>query len=348
MRSLLSWEYRSERFSGTLKSAYLTERYRYYQFSGTDPDEGNAETALVRYEASVAFSRKSRLDGVVHYERTLGFGSNVGRQVRETASGALLWAQAFRKLHIELGIRQEITATYDSPLLFSAGLCYPIGKMLELKAGVSRNFRIPTFNDLYWSEGGNADLRPEDAMQYQAGIAFRSKSFEASANVYQIDIQDMIQWLPGTIALWLPQNVGRVRSYGGEAFADFHKDFGKTRISARGSYGYTVSENRATGKFLIYVPRNRATAALQASHGRISGGIHGSLTDEVFTRTDNNPRYNLDGYSVWDGDAQIRIGKTKNIAIGGQIRNIFDTRYAVVEGRPFPGRNYQLYINVTL
>jgi len=349
MRNLVSWEYRSNRFTSTLKAAYLTEHYRYYQFPDTpDPDDGKAETALLRYEVGVALSKKSRLDGVVQYDRTLGYGSNVARHLRETVSGALLWAQEIRKLHLELGLRQEITATYDSPLLFSAALSHPLGKTLEVKAGVSRNFRIPTFNDLYWSEGGNPNLRPEDALQYQSGVAFKSKNFEAAATLFLIDIKDMIQWLPGTTTFWLPQNVGHARSYGGEAFVDFHKDFGKTRIQARGSYGYTISGNRNTGKLLIYVPKHRGTASVGASRSRVSAGIQGSFTDQVFTRSDNNPRYNLDGYAVCDGDVHLGIGKSANIVIGAQIRNIFDTRYAVVEGRPFPGRNYQLYINVTL
>lgn len=41
-----------------------------------------------------------------------------------------------------------------------------------LKASVSRNYRFPTLNDLYFLPGGNPNLRNEHGFSYDAGVSF--------------------------------------------------------------------------------------------------------------------------------------------------------------------------------
>jgi iron complex outermembrane receptor protein len=46
------------------------------------------------------------------------------------------------------------------------------------------NFRIPSFNDLYWQQGGNPDLRPENAYQYELGQEIRFQTIRFSATTF--------------------------------------------------------------------------------------------------------------------------------------------------------------------
>lgn len=41
-----------------------------------------------------------------------------------------------------------------------------------VKASVSRNYRFPTLNDLYFLPGGNPDLKNEHGFSYDAGVSF--------------------------------------------------------------------------------------------------------------------------------------------------------------------------------
>ena len=48
---------------------------------------------------------------------------------------------------------------------------YPFAsRAFSVHAFAKRSFRMPTFNDLYYAEMGNARLRPESTNQYDVGI----------------------------------------------------------------------------------------------------------------------------------------------------------------------------------
>ena len=92
--------------------------------------------------------------------------------------------------------RKEASSDYDSPFLFSLGSSYIFNSFYNLKVNFSRNFRIPTFNDLYWETGGNPDLKPESSYQAEVGNVFTYKKFTLSETVYFIKIDDLIRWVP--------------------------------------------------------------------------------------------------------------------------------------------------------
>ncbi len=48
---------------------------------------------------------------------------------------------------------------------------------LYLNGFFKRIFRMPTFNDLYYTEIGNANLKPEKTYQYDLGMTFE-KTFK--------------------------------------------------------------------------------------------------------------------------------------------------------------------------
>ena len=59
-----------------------------------------------------------------------------------------------------------------TPALFAN--IYPFkGKWLSLRAYVKQSFRMPTFNDLYYTDLGNAALKPERATQFDVGLLLR-------------------------------------------------------------------------------------------------------------------------------------------------------------------------------
>ena len=74
------------------------------------------------------------------------------------------------------------------PAFFADYLLSERGNVVA-KASVSRNFRFPTLNDLYFLPGGNPDLKNETGVQYEAGLSFAtgkegSWSLSGSASWY--------------------------------------------------------------------------------------------------------------------------------------------------------------------
>jgi len=279
---------------------------------------------------------------------TDGTGSGIEESTRNIFSSALLMKHSpFDKFQYELGIRKEITENYESPLLFSVGTHYDFTDFYSLKMNISRNFRIPTYNDLYWAGAGNLDLNPETSNQVELGNHFKHKDFKFSLTGYYIQIDDMIRWLPSEGGVWRPKNEEKVETYGLEVLAGWNIEIFKNhQISASGTYAYTVSENMNTGYQLIYVPFHKATGSLTYTFKNFSIDYQLLYNGEVFTRSDNNFQYNMDAYTVSNLGLSYDFGKKNTYKIGARVLNIFEEEYQSVENRWMPGRNFNIYLNL--
>ena len=88
-----------------------------------------------------------------------------------------------------------------------------------------RIFRMPTFNDLYYTEIGNANLKPERTWQYDLGVAYGLqfgggflKSLKFRADGYYNTVTDKIIAYPtGQQFRWTMLNLGKVRIGGVES-----------------------------------------------------------------------------------------------------------------------------------
>ncbi|WP_088656156.1 TonB-dependent receptor [Geofilum rhodophaeum] len=89
---------------------------------------------------------------------------------------------------------------------------------LVMRAFCKKSFRMPTFNDLYYTDMGNAYLRPEYANQYNLGFVYeyanqeqRLKNFNFSIDGYYNYVKDKIIAYPkGQQFRWTMLNLGEV------------------------------------------------------------------------------------------------------------------------------------------
>lgn len=349
-RNLVEWTNVGNRFTSRLKAAYLHENYGYFENLQT-PASGYAtvETLIGKYDLAYNLSSNFMFNVIVDYSSANGRGSDISNNSRDIGSGALLLRhKVSEKVNYEAGIRQEITKNYESPLLYSAGIRYRPVSFYSVKLNGSRNFRIPTFNDLYWGDGGNPDLKPESSYQAELGNEFKFGKTKITVTGYYMKIRDMIQWLPGTTSTWFPVNVNRVESYGAEVLFESRRKFGQSEFTLNATYAYTVSENEKTQKQLIYVPFHKATANLAYNFRKFSANVQSLFNGEVFTRSDNNSRYNLDVYAVVNAGIGYDFGKSDVYRIGFQIANALDSEYETMENRPYPGRHYNVTLTLQL
>src|SRR3989339_911154 len=98
---------------------------------------------------------------------------------------------------------------------------HPFSKVnLSLSANLSKNYRYPSLNDLYWELWGNPDLLPEVSYSVESGMTWnllsKTKNFfiETEITGYYILMQDMIVWSPSSSssAIWIPENISEVAS----------------------------------------------------------------------------------------------------------------------------------------
>lgn len=341
-RHLLEWESQLSDVTSVLKFAFFNEDFQYTADTRTPrPTGASAQTLLARY--SLFYTYKAFDFNVLsEYNYSSASGDNVLSESRNIASFAFLTKHHWKKLTSEVSVRQEYSDVYDSPFLFSGALNYKFSEVISAKANVSKNFRIPTFNDLYWEGSGRTDLLPETSNQIEASLILSDpkNTHQLSFTGYYNDITNLIRWIPNSSNVWQPENVDEVETYGLEANLSSSYEFGMHRFDLRSLYAYTISENKQTGFQLTYVPKHKVTNSLTYSIDRFSVDVQNLYNGEVFTRSNNSAGDVLEDYWLWNAGISYAFPKLQNLKLSFQVRNVGDIAYQTVENRPLPGRHF--------
>ena len=345
-RSLVEWEVLAKKYDSKLRAAHIFEQFQFFP-SGLDVDIstiGKANRFTVNYDFTYRFSPKTSLKTVLDYTTTAGNGTNIERSTRNVFSAVALWNHKLTdQFSYGVQARQEVTENYDSPFLVGLGAEYAFAKAYTLSINASQNYRIPTFNDIYWRGAGavgNPELLPETANQLELGHRLIFKNIELGLQTYYNEVQDLIVWRPNAQGIWSPINVNATEHYGAELQVKYRYSFNKHALSARGNYAYTQAINKDTGDQLIFVPEQKTTASLGYQFKKWSAYYQFSYTDEVFTTSDNT--VTLEGYAVSNlGVEYLLFNKTNNkLRLALRANNILNKNYQTVAFRPNPGRNF--------
>ena len=250
------------------------------------------------------------------------------------------------------------------PAFFIDGVISKKGN-ITAKASVSRNFRFPTLNDLYFLPGGNPNLKKESGITYDAGFSFafaneEKYNLQGSVNWFDSYINDWILWLPTTKGFFSPKNIKDVHAYGIEVQSDFSALITKNlKLDLDATYSWTPSINegepissadQSVGKQLPYVPEHSATVTGRLSWNTWSFMYKWCYYSERFTMSSNDisltgklPVYFMNNITIEKGVSM----KLADISIKGSINNLFNEEYLSVLSRPMPGINFELFLGIT-
>lgn len=349
-RTMLEWSRIANKYTSKLKVASLQEQFRYFENKEkSNYSFGKVNTYLVNYNLNLKVSNKLQFKTVLDYNKYKGSGSSFGSPEREAFSATLLMNhKATNKIVYNLNVRKDFTSGFTSPFVFAVDAGYTVNKFYEVKLNASKNYRVPTFNDLYWNPGGNLNLVPESSYQVDLGHQFTHKHFNVKLNSYYINTSDLIQWQPNTSGIWSPKNVAKVNSYGAELEFETRFHFKAHHFNITSHYSYTVSENIETKKQLIYVPFYKANLAVAYSCKKFSVYYQYLYNGNVFTTTDNlrGRFYSLEAYAVSNIGFNYSVLKTKKqqLKAGVLIKNIYNKNYQNVAFRPMPNRNFNIQL----
>lgn len=236
---------------------------------------------------------------------------------------------------------------------------------LTIKASLSKNYRFPTLNDLYFLPGGNPDLKSEDGLTYDAGFSFNidfSKNIfvNFSANWFDSRIDNWIIWLPTTKGFFSPKNIKRVHAYGIESTIESGINFGKDwLLDLNASFSWTPSINRgekispadqSVGKQLPYVPKFSSSVTGKLSWHTWSLLYKWNWYSERFTMSSND--YTITGHLPQYFMNNMAIEKNfffsfLNLQLKLAVNNLFNEDYLSVLSRPMPGINFEFFIGIT-
>uniref|UniRef100_UPI0040565CE5 TonB-dependent receptor n=1 Tax=Alistipes sp. TaxID=1872444 RepID=UPI0040565CE5 len=289
-------------------------------------------------------------------------------QARVELSGAVSakWRPTDR-FGLSLVLREELFGTELSPIipaLFIDGVVSERGNVIA-KASISRNYRYPTLNDLYFLPGGNPDLRSESGWTYDVGASFAvgrkgQYSLSGSATWFDSYISDWILWLPTTKGFFSPRNIKDVHAYGIELKADGSLQFAREwELGLAATLSWTPSINtgeplteadRSVGKQLPYVPKYTATINGRLMWRGWTFQYKWCYYSERYTMSSND--YTLTGKLPVYFMSNISLEKSlsfswADLMFKGAINNLFDEEYMSVLSRPMPGINFEIFIGIT-
>lgn len=343
-RNLVEWDWLLGKITSKLKVAFLGEKYAYFENARTDNFEtSKTETALAKQDLVYQITPSILINSILEYTQTKGIGSQIGTNTRQIGAATVLFKQeVFRSFSYEFSGRKEVTSSYDSPFLFSFGTKNQFGKQYTVVTNFSRNFRMPTFNDLYWDGLGNPNLKPESSYQGELGQHLKFKNSSISGTVYYQKIDDLIQWKPNASGNWSPSNIAKATSYGAEVVLNWNKKIRDHALDFNANYGYTVSKDALSDKQLVYVPLHKFNSSLAYTFQRITLNYQYLFTGFVFTSSDNSRV--LEEYQVSNLGINYDFGNTTTYKLGFQVGNLWNKNYQTVSQRPMPGRNFNLYL----
>ena len=292
-------------------------------------------------------------------------GYDKGR-VELSGSVSAKWRPTER-LGVSFVLREEMFGTEWTPpipALFVDGVLSKRGNIMA-KASVSRNFRFPTLNDLYFLPGGNPDLKKENGWSYDAGLSFAVGergiySLSGSASWFDSRVDDWILWLPTTKGFFSPRNIKRVHSYGVELEADLDVALSTDwRLALSGTFSWTPSVNegepmspadKSVGKQLPYVPEISSTVTGVLSWRTWSLLYKWCHYSKRYTMSSNDLSLSgtLPPYFMNNVTLEKRFSLTwADLSLKGAVNNLFDEEYLSVLSRPMPGINFEFFVGIT-
>ena len=283
-----------------------------------------------------------------------------------SAAVSVKWRPAER-MGISAVLREEVCGSSSSPIIPALFADYVISRRgnVTARASVSRNYRFPTLNDLYFLPGGNPDLKSEHGITYDAGISFAAGSsgrysVSGSATWFDSYIDNWIIWLPTFKGFWTPKNVRQVHAYGVELKADASLRMTENwQAGLDGSLSWTPSINRgdpvdwadnAVGKQLVYIPEYSASLSANIAFRSWRFTYKWCYYSERFTTSDNNMKSRISRvkpYYMSDVSLEKALSFSwSEISLKLAVKNLFNEEYESVLSRPMPRMNCEFFIEI--
>ena len=245
---------------------------------------------------------------------------------------------------------------------------------LILRAFAKRSFRMPTFNDLYYTEMGNASLLPETATQFDIGIVadkhlergfFTHLSFQADA--YYNKVKDKIIAYPkGQQFRWTMLNLGSVDIRGVDVVTStsFHlspprSSCGDVIATLRAQYTYqrAIDVTNAADTYyrdqIPYIPHHAGSLILGLDWRSLTLNYSFLYTGERYNAQENSAYNYMQPWYTSDITASYtwKQGPVKRKALWRvtfELNNLLNQQYDVILNYPMPGRNMAVSLDVTL
>jgi iron complex outermembrane receptor protein len=347
LRSLISWDINKTNISNSFKAAYTEDNYRYFSdiYSRTSNNGAEGKNYILKNDFNYFITPKININAIGEFQVNKAEGYEIGNVSRNIGSLAgMIRYFVSKDLRFEAGIKKDFVEDISSPVLYSFSGKWDALKWYHIGASFSKNFRYPTFNDLYWKPGGNLNLRPETSLNMDMDHEFNFGGLKIILSPYYMSIKDFISWLPTSYGYWAPINTYKSEFYGLESQISWNKSFGRHSLKINAGYIYSKSTNKETQKQMMYVPLHKANGSIDYKFDFLKIYVQGLFNGLTYTTADEKRSVALDPYFILSTGISAYI--LKKYTLGFKVNNLTDTVYQTVYDYPMPKRNYSIYATI--
>ncbi len=353
-RNLIKYGIHGEKTRHEFSTGYLTQKYNYYPNEYSE--QGNFGQSR-RYVFLYLYERqlpklKASITSYSEYESAFGETDRIQTRNRKQFSQYFIFKQnVLSNLSYNLKVRKDFNSDYNVPLIYSGGLNFRPLKNFYMRLNGSKNYRVPTYNDLFWPGQGNLNLVPETAEQGEVGFGYESEKVTFDVGIYSINTKDKIIWTPSgdpeRPGVWVPINVAEARNRGVESTLELKNYLEGFKINTILNYSYTLAKDLRLDKFLIFVPKHLFNGNLSITKNKWSLSFQTLYNGEVYSTQDNDRDFTVSSFFLLNSMVEYRIKKFFNseLTLGLRINNVLGEQYMVLPRRPMPLRNFNFNIN---
>ncbi len=352
------YKYKKQAYEINIRHGFFDDYLSYYdKNSGLSISKSQSNISYI--DQFYRLAKYSFQLSVMNQYNSASNASYIGwvQQNRIALFGSFKWLWLNQKLQQQMSIRQEWVLGKAIPIMPAYGIIYQINSKLSVSGNVSRSYRLPTFNDLYWAVWGNPSLLPESGWNEEISLLGKTTlagkfRLQANITVFNKNVSNWIIWVPDAGGNVSPQNISKVWSRGLETEWKINWNIHQWEFNASGIHNLTLASNEATksmndsslNKQLIYTPRIKHLFELGVAYKGITLSYYHNYTGIRFVSTDNQS-WLLPYQNVKICLAKSFRLKTKSIGIQLLVNNLYNETYQVMQNRPMPLRNYQISIN---
>ncbi|HKL09479.1 MAG TPA: TonB-dependent receptor [Bacteroidales bacterium] len=355
IRLTAGWRRLGEQSTTTVRTAYLTGKNSYTNPTFNDTTNNQTNSLIAEIEQKFQLGNNHLINlGVNETYETASSENYGGDKYRNRIS----FFTSYKIFNLKntfsstLSFRNEIIDNATTPITYSLGIKANIFDWMTVTSNFAKNYRIPTFNELYWGNWGNPDLEPEKGFSEDIGLTLQKKysvnHFRLNITAFNSNIDNWIIWVPDH-SVWTPKNVQKVWSRGMESSLLYQITMTKLKIRFTASYNYTRTTNETNNtlnnKQLIYVPLHQYNWGISAHYKLFDIKYNESYTGRRYT-SENNQQY-VDAFTL--GNVQLGMKINTSIIKGKltfSVNNIWNKSYQVMAWYPMPLRNYAIQLSL--
>ncbi|MCB5190148.1 TonB-dependent receptor [Methylobacillus arboreus] len=247
------------------------------------------------------------------------------------------WQKRFDKHNVQVNLRNDDNSQFGNKTTGSVAYAYEITPRWKANAAYGTAFAAPTFNQLYYPNFGNPNLKPEESRNKEIGLKYDNGNHHVAATYYLNEVDNLIiNPRTGNNFTNVAQNVNQARLSG--LTLSYQGILAGFNIRANGDF--QRPEDADTGNLLPRRAKEHGTFAVSKRIHDWEMGSEIESSSHRYNDTSNTVR--MAGYTLVNLYTNYRIND--DWSLNARINNLFDRKYELAKDYGTFGAN--LFVSV--